>query len=75
MLCQKSIKAWEFYVGGNNLLKTDKERWHLDVNDIIFAKSNDLDSFGVYARVVYHINSVSTKSRISEAGQSERNRL
>ena len=72
---RKSIKAWEFYVGGNNLLKTDKERWHLDVNDIIYEKSNDLDSFGVYARVVYHINSVSTKSRISEAGQSERNRL
>ncbi len=72
---RKSIKAWEFYVGGNNLLKTDKERWHLNVNDITYAKSNDLDSFGVYARVVFHINSVSTKNRMSEAGQSERNRL
>lgn len=72
---RKSIKKWEFYVGCNNLLKTDKEKWNLKVKDINYAKSNDVDSFGFYARVVFHINSVSTKSRTSEAGQSERNRL
>lgn len=72
---RKSIKKWEFYVGCNNLLKTDKERWNLKVKDINYAKSNDVDSFGFYARIVININSVSTKSRTSEAGQSERNRL
>lgn len=72
---RKSIKKWEFYVGCNNLLKTDKERWNLKVKDINYAKLNDVDSFGFYARIVFNINSVSTKSRTSEAGQSERNRL
>ena len=57
------------------MLKTDREKWCLNVGDISNAKFNDVDSFGFYARVVFHINSVSTKSRISEAGQSERNRL
>ena len=72
---RKNVKKWEFYVGGSNLLKTDREKWCLNVGDISNAKFNDVDSFGFYARVVFHINSVSTKSRISEAGQSERNRL
>lgn len=72
---RKSIKKWDFYVGGNNLLKTDREKWYLNIKDINYAKSNDVDSFGFYARVVFHMNSVSVKNRNSEAGQSERNRL
>jgi len=72
---RKSIKRWDFYIGGNNLLKTDREKWCLNVEDISNAKFNDVDSFGFYARVVFHINSVSAKSRTNEAGQSERNRL
>lgn len=71
---RKSLKACDFYVGGNNLLKADREKWHLDVKDIIYEKSNDIDSFGFYARIVFHINSSMTKNR-SEAGLSERNRL
>ena len=72
---RKSIKKWDFYIGGNNLLKTDREKWYLNIKDINYAKLNDVDSFGFYARVVFHMNSVSVKNKTSEAGQSERNRL
>ena len=30
---RKNIKKWEFYVGGSNLLKTDREKWCLNVGD------------------------------------------
>lgn len=72
---KKALHNWEISLGGTGLFKKDREKWHLDMDDITTSKNNDVDRYGIYARILYRFNPAKSKYKGTGAGSSEQNRF